>query len=592
MFKKISFLVLLVILGVVLFVNPNFKTIAAGIAILLFGMIMLENGFKVFTKGFLKNILKKVTNKLYKSVGVGAIVTAILNSSSLVSVITISFISAGLINLPGGIGLIFGANIGSTATAWLVAAFGLKINIATLAMPMLVFGLIFSFQKKETSIGLGNILAGLGFFFLGIHFMKEGFDVFSESIDLTQYAIHGFLGVFVYTGLGIVLTTILQSSAATIALILTALAAGQIEYENALALAIGANIGTTITAVLGAITANIAGKRLAAAHVIFNITTGLFAIILISPIAKLVDNLAEIIGISETDLTLKLSLFHTVFNVLGVLLMIPFIKKLEKFLVKYMKEKEIKDIDEPKYLNEAVLEFPSAIIYALSNESKYLYKNAVFEIVAHGLHIHREDIKSGQKIKKIIENSKEAIQVDVDELYYKKVKSIYGQILKYASTAQKELDLTENLNRKITDIKIASRKMVEIIKDVKELNKNITKAFNQDNNFLNNEYDGFRKKVIEVIRIIYLFRTQDDEKYANKLTHLKKQAKANIKKRNKSIDKLIREELITTEMASSLFNDYAIVNDMIKKLIEVAEILYDDNDALFENGIVVKIMKQ
>jgi len=586
MFKKISFLVLLVILGVLLFFNPNVKTIGAGVAILIFGMIMLENGFKVFTKGFLKNILKKVTNKLYKSVTVGAIVTAILNSSSLVSVITISFISAGLISLSGGIGLIFGANIGSTATAWLIAAFGLKINIATLAMPMLVFGLIFSFQKKETSIGLGNILAGLGFFFLGIYFMKEGFDVFSESIDLTQYAVRGFLGVIIYTGLGIVLTTILQSSAATMALILTALAAGQIEYENALALAIGANIGTTITAVLGAITANIAGKRLAAAHVIFNVSTGLVAILLISPIARLVDNLADIIGISETDFTLKLSLFHTIFNVLGVLIMIPLMNKLEFFLVKYMKEKALKEIDEPKYLNEAVLAFPGAAIHALSNESKYLYKNAIFEIVAHGLHIHRDDIKSNKKIKKIVESSKEAMQVDVNELYYTKVKSIYGQILKYASTAQKELDLTENLNSKITDIKIANRKMVEIIKDVKELNKNITKAFNQDNKFLMKEYDAFRKKVIEVIRIIYLFRTQDDEKYANKLTNLKKEAKANIKKGNKSMDKLIRKELITTEMASSLFNDFAFVNDMIKKLIEVAEILYDDKDTLFENEIV------
>lgn len=585
MFKKIFFLVLLVILGVLLFFNPNFKTIAAGVAILLFGMIMLEKGFKVFTKGFLKNILKKVTNKLYKSVAVGATVTAILNSSSLVSVITISFISAGLISLSGGIGMIFGANIGSTATAWLIAAFGLKINIASLAMPMLVFGLLFSFQKKEASKGVGGILAGLGFFFLGIHFMKEGFDVFSESIDLTQYAVHGFLGVFIYTGLGIALTTILQSSAATMALILTALSAGQIEYENALALAIGANIGTTITAVLGAISANIAGKRLAAAHVIFNVTTGLIAIILITPLANFVDKLASVIGISETDYTLKLALFHTVFNILGVLLMIPFVKKLENFLVKYMKERALKDIDEPKYLNEAILEFPSTIIYALSNESKYLYKKAIFEIVAHGLHIHRDDIKSNIKIKKIVEKSTEAMRVDVNELYYTKVKSIYGQILKYASTAQKELDLTESLNNKITDIKIANRKMVEIIKDVKELNKNVTSAFNQDNKFLIKEYNTFRKKVIQVIRIIYLFRTQDDEKYANKLKLLKLEAKENINKGNKSIDKLIRKELITTEMASSIFNDYAIVNDMVKKLIEVAEILYDDIDPLFEKEV-------
>ena len=147
MIRKLLFFSIFLALAVVLFFNPNFKTIAAGIAILLFGMIMLEEGFKVFTKGPLKNILRKATNKLYKSITAGALVTAIVQSSSLVSVITISFISAGLISLSGGIGLIFGANIGTTATAWLVAGLGLKIKISALAMPMLVFGLIFSFQN-------------------------------------------------------------------------------------------------------------------------------------------------------------------------------------------------------------------------------------------------------------------------------------------------------------------------------------------------------------------------------------------------------------------------------------------------------------
>ena len=165
MIKKLFFTALLVALAAVLFLNPNFKTIASGVAILLFGMIMLEEGFKVFTKGPLQNVLKKATDKLYKSISLGALVTAFIQSSSLVSVITISFISAGLIDLAGGIGLIFGANIGTTATAWLVAGFGLKIKISALAMPMLVFGIIFSFQKKEYLQGIGNVLAGLGFSF-------------------------------------------------------------------------------------------------------------------------------------------------------------------------------------------------------------------------------------------------------------------------------------------------------------------------------------------------------------------------------------------------------------------------------------------
>ena len=585
MIRKAFFFVLLVVLGIVLYFSPNFKTIAAGIAILLFGMIMLEEGFKVFTKGPLQNILKKATDRLYKSISLGALVTAFIQSSSLISVITISFISAGLISLAGGIGLIFGANIGTTATAWLVAGFGLKIKISALAMPMLVFGIIFSLQKKISLKGIGNVLAGLGFFFLGIHYMKEGFDVFKEYIDLTQYAVSGVLGVIIYTGLGIVITTILQSSSATLALILTALAAGQIEYENALALAIGANIGTTITAVLGSLSSNIAGKRLAGAHLIFNVITGIVALALIFPLANLVDYLSEAFGISATDYTLKLALFHTIFNILGVLLMIPFIKRLERFLLRFFKEKTDKDIDDPKYLNEVVLEFPGSTISALINESKYLYKNAIFEIVAHSLNIHREDIKSDEKIKKIIKRSTEDMEVDVEELYYKKVKSIYGEIIKYATTAQNNLKLNKWQSAKINEIKIANRKMVEIIKDVRELNKNINFSSSIDNKPLHDEYDYFRKKIIKVLRVIYLFRKSDNsDEYAKKLVQLKKEAKENNRQSHKSIDKLIRKDLISVEMASSLFNDYSNVNDTIKKLIEVAELLYGEKDSLLENG--------
>ncbi len=590
MIRKTLFYILLIVLAVILYFNPNFKTISAGIAILLFGMVMLEEGFRVFTKGPLQNILKRATSKLYKSITAGAFVTALIQSSSLVSVITISFISAGLISLAGGIGLIFGANIGTTATAWLVAGFGLKIKISALAMPMLIFGLIFSFQKRESFKGIGNVLAGLGFFFLGIYYMKEGFDVFKQYIDLTDYAMSGVLGVIVYTGLGILITTVLQSSSATLALILTALSAGQIEYENALALAIGANVGTTITAVLGSLSSNVAGKRLAGAHLIFNVTTGIVALAFIFPLARLVNGMSDVFGISQTDYTLKLALFHTIFNVIGVLIMIPFIKKLETFLIKVLKEKVVeKDIDEPKYLYESVLEVPGATISAIIKESKYLYKNAIFKIVAHGLNIHRGDIMSDLKIKKVIEKSTEDMHVDVEDLYYHKVKTIYGEIIRYATTAQNKFKLSKRQNKAITEIKIANRKMVEIIKDVRELNKNLTLSLNLGNKHLLHEYDNFRKKVTKVLRVIYLFRTEEDsEIYAEKLAILKQEAKDNIRQSNKSIDRLIRENLITPEMASSLFNDYTNVNDMIKKLIEVAELLYGKKDSILEDSNINK----
>lgn len=583
MIRRWIFLVVLVILGGILVYNPDFKTIAAGVSILLFGMVTLEQGFKVFTKGPLKRILKRATEKLYKSISVGALVTALIQSSSLVSVITISFISAGLVTLYGGIGLIFGANIGTTVTAWLVAGFGLKVNIAVLAMPMLIFGILFSFQNSKSLKGMGNVLTGLGFFFLGIYYMKEGFDVFSGYIDLTRYSIEGWLGVLVFTGVGIAITTILQSSSASLALILTALSANQITYENALALAIGTNVGTTITAIIGSIGSNISGKRLALAHLTFNTVTAAIALILIVPLARFVNFLADLSGISADDYTLKLAIFHTLFNVLGVIIMIPFIRILERSLIKYVKESRVKDIDEPKFLNKAVLEFPGTLVTSLEKETKYLFENAIFEIVAHALNMHRSDLTSDEKIKSVVKKSKKEMDVNVRDLYIRKVKTIYGKMLEYATKAQSELSLEEAHNNRISEIKIANRKMVEIIRDVKELRINVLMYTQSDNIYIKREYQGFRRMVAKVLRSIQLLKsTEDPEKKLHEIQELKRFFKEKLQHTNQRIDKLIRKNLIDVNMASSLVNDHDNVNDMIEKMLQVCELLYEESDRILD----------
>ena len=266
MIKRIVLPAILAVLAVGFWISPNFKEIAAGVAIFLFGMIFLEDGFRAFTGGILEKLLAKTTDKLWKAISFGIVSTTVMQSSSLVSVITISFLSSGLIGLAAGIGIIFGANLGTTTGAWLIAGFGLKVKISAYAMPMLVFGVILVFQKSRNLKGIGYVLAGLGLLFLGIHHMKEGFEAFRETIDLTQFAVGGYAGLFLFAGIGIAATVIMQSSHATLVIIITALSVGQVTYENALALAIGANIGTTITAIIGAMSANHQGKRLAGAH--------------------------------------------------------------------------------------------------------------------------------------------------------------------------------------------------------------------------------------------------------------------------------------------------------------------------------------
>ena len=258
---------------------------------------------------------------------------------------------------------------------------------------------------------------------------------------------------------------------------------------------------------------------------------------------------------------------------------------MELLLIKLFKEKGDKDIDEPKYLNESVLKFPASAISSLIYESKYLFKNAVFEIVAHALSLHREDILSDDKPKKVIAKSAEDMQTNVEDLYYKKVKTIYSEIIRYATTAQSTLKLTKKQDRTIDEIKVANRKMVEIIKDVHDTNKNVSMALNSDNEYLRKEYDNLRKKVVKVIREINEFRKEVNGKdHRVKLSELKKDAKEHIRSGNKSIDRLIRKEYITAEMASSLFNDYSNVNDIIKKMIEVAELLYAEQDTLLADN--------
>ena len=306
---------------------PDFSTILGGIALFLIGMEYMENGFKSLSGGVLEKILKQFTSNTIKAITTGFVSTAIVQSSSLISIIVISFLGAELITLASAIGVIFGSNLGTTATAWLVSLFGLKIKISIYAMPMLVMGIMIPLLLKDRSYrGFASILIGLGVIFLGIGYMKEGFETLKEGIDLAAYAMDGYAGIFVYVLVGAVATVVIQSSSATMALIITALATGQIEYANALALAIGANLGTTVTAVLGALKSNENGKRLAVAHFIFNMITGLIAIAFIYKLTDLVDYLSIIIGIDANNYAMKLALFHTIFNLLGVLVVSPFIK--------------------------------------------------------------------------------------------------------------------------------------------------------------------------------------------------------------------------------------------------------------------------
>jgi len=584
MMKHLSLVFILCVLAYGFWISPNFIEIASGVAIFLFGMLSLEQGFKSFSGGILEDILKNSTDKLYKSIGFGAISTSLMQSSSLVSILTISFLSAGLITLYQAIGIIFGANLGTTTGAWLIAGLGLKVDIAAYAMPMLVFGTVLVFQKNVPIKGIGYILTGLGFLFLGIFYMKEGFEAFKNSIDLSAFAVVGLKGLLLFTGIGIFATLVMQSSHATLVLIITALAAGQISYENALALAIGANVGTTITAIMGAMGSNIEGKRLAAAHFIFNSVTALIAIIFIHQIIYVVDFIAYKMQIAKDNYTLKLAIFHTVFNTVGILVFLPFIHKLVRLLEKILKEGISKDeigFDSVKYINNSVLELPETSINALINETKHLYENA-FEVIAHGLNLKRGAIVSALDLEEVIKIHYSHHYISIDNLYRHKIKNIYGEIIEFATKAQTIMNPKHI--KELYALKLACRDIVEAVKDTKHLQKNLIKYAAHPNEYIQEQYDTLRKSLAELLRNIHIISTTKEE---DEIVLLLSKVKVHTQKydilSNGTLDNLIRNHFITNEMATSLMNDTTYAFNIRKNLIAMAEVLFIEKGGDIKN---------
>jgi phosphate:Na+ symporter len=569
--KRSVYPLFLLAVAYLLFSSQDAKIIIAGIAIFLIGMVFMEDGFKLFSGGILEKVLEKSTSNVPKAIATGFIATAIVQSSSLLTIIVISFLSAEMISLSGAIGVIFGSNIGTTTTAWIVSAFGMKIDIAYYAMPMLIFGVIFRFNKNKTYQGFGNILVGLGFVFLGIGYMKEGFEAMKEGLDLAQFAMTGYLGILVYILIGVVATVVIQSSSATMAIIITALATGQIEYVNALALAIGANIGTTVTAIIGSLSSNANGKRLAVAHFIFNLVTGFIAIVFLYQLADFVNMLSSHVGIDDKDYAMKLALFHTVFNIIGVLVVSPFTHKLVIYLESLFIEVDV-DVSRAKYLDDVVVAVPESALAALEKEVIHLYDNAS-EVLAHAISLHRHSFLNQENILEAVKKSTSKIDIDVNKFYTTKLKELYGDIVHYATLSQDKMDADQI--RQVYYYKVASKDIVEAVKEVQELQKNVNLYQKSKNEVIRNEYNILREKIANTLdKIDDIRNDEDDMDSMIKVKQLKEDIKALDIIGNGRIDTLIRNNSITPKMATSLINDSSFAYDISKRLIDVAVTLW------------------
>ena len=328
-------------------------TLLGALGMFLYGMNLMSSGLQKVAGDKLRSLLSAMTSNPLKAVLTGLGITAVIQSSSATTVMVVSFVNAGLLNLSRAIGVIMGANIGTTVTAWLVSWLGFKADISILAVPMMLFGFLFSNSKKNQRRNIGELIVGFSLLFLGLSFMKESVPDLGETpqvLDFVkEWSNHGFGSVLIFLLFGTVLTLILQSSSATMAITLIMLSMGWIPFDMACAMVLGENIGTTITANIAASIGNTQAKRAAMSHTIFNLIGVTWALIFFRPFLALVGWMIEIFGLpnpagenfavvttnadSATAALYGLSMLHTLFNTINTLLLVWFIKFIEKAVV-------------------------------------------------------------------------------------------------------------------------------------------------------------------------------------------------------------------------------------------------------------------
>lgn len=341
--------------------------LVGGLGLFMLGMQLMTDGLKLAAGSTLRRILENSTRTPLTGILSGALITSLVQSSSAVTVAVIGFVNAGLMNLRQAITVIYGTNIGTTVTAWLVAFIGFQVEIKVFALPAVGIGMLLRLMRGSGGLGsLGEALAGFGVFFLGIDILKEAFTGISAQFALGGPEPEGLLGILLYLGIGFLLTLAMQSSSAAIALALTAVASGLFSLQLGAAVIIGAKIGTTSTAALAVIGATPNAKRVASAHVVFNLLSGLAALLLLPLLLQLISQGRLLLGL-EPEPTKILALFHTAASVQGVLLILPLTPALVKFLKKRFRTVE-EDEGRTKYLDQNIVATPVLAVHALALE--------------------------------------------------------------------------------------------------------------------------------------------------------------------------------------------------------------------------------
>lgn len=579
--KPFLMLALLMLLAYSFWYSAAWLQLCYGLALFLFGMRCIEEGLHSAAGGTLERLLMHSTATPMKGMLFGMGATFVLQSTTLVSLLTIAFLSTGLIHLAGGIAIILGTNLGATSGIWLLALAGQNISLAPAAIPMMVFGILMGFLKGKIR-SFGQVLIGIALIFIGIDAIKNGFGDLGAMLDFSQIHLNGAAEVAMFCVVGLLLTIVLQSTHATLILTLAALAGGQIGVEQAFAIAIGSNVGSSVsTAVVSMIGSEREGKRLALAHLLFNVITAILALLLWLPLVALVQGLANLVGLADNTL-LQLALFHTLFNILGVAIFWRQQQRLVTLLQSWLPDVPKRNLlaqqqeqtpsllmlqqSAAYYLSPNMLCSGDAALRAIFKEVGHL-ADLCLEVICHALFIPVQQLYHEHSDEKL-PAAAVPLELNAQELYEQHIKPLYSEFLDFISQS----DITEpSEQQRLLQAQIAASQLVNAVKESKHLQKNMQFYLQQTNTPAHEQYANLRASLFQLLFLFHRAEHMDAESMdREQQIHTLKQhlELLGTQFRSRVFDEL-REQRIDSRQASSLMNDISYAHRIGDSLLEV-----------------------
>ncbi|MBQ3657541.1 MAG: Na/Pi cotransporter family protein [Bacteroidales bacterium] len=502
----------------------NILSLVGALGMFLYGMKVMSDGLEKFAGEKMRAVLAAMTKNRVMGVFTGILITALVQSSSATTVMVVSFVNAGLMTLKQSIGVIMGANIGTTVTAWIISVIGFSFNINSFVLPILAVGLIFIFSKNSKKKSFGEFLFGFALLFMGLHFLQN----MAETLQIGEVVKNlldgvdcsGFLMILLFVLIGALVTCIVQASAATMAITLMLLGMNipGFGFEQTAALAMGQNIGTTVTAYIAALTANVPARRAALAHMFFNVFGVVVILLIFYPFCNVVSWFTTDVLRAENNVLIKLSMFHTAFNVFNTLLLIGFVDQIEKLVCKLLPYKTEQD-------EEYRLKYISGGLFSTSEMSLLEARKEIFNFAG------RCD-KMFSLVKELLDTTDKKT---FDELY-KRIEKYEG------ITDNMEIEIGQYLGKvsdgKLTiESKLKLQKMLKIISELESIGDacfNIARTINHKREKVSDDFSAEQKA--NIIKMFGLVQTA--------LTHM--------------VNQTGREENEKADIAMTMKNEHAI----------------------------------